>query len=779
MTLGKKIGTGFGIVIIMLVILGAISFTGVGEIVKNASEVINGRTLDGELAQKEVDHLNWIVELNKLITDDDVNELHVETDHTKCGLGKWLYGEGRKQAEAIVPSLAPLLKDIEEPHRLLHESAISIAEVYNEADPGLPEFLAHKEIEHLEWASAIQEAILENTERLETQTDHTRCGLGKWLYSEEGAKTARSDTVLASLLQEIKDPHQKLHETAKDIISAYRQVHPGLLDTLRLRLDDHRKWAANIATSLIDGSQINVQTDPEKCQLGIWVASEDMKKLRAADPKLNGIFKALKEPHDALHKSAVSINDAIRMGDKIRAESIFKNKTAKYLEECEKFIDQAIQYEKILMDGRDKAISIFKNESSRELKKTQEILRKLMHRSNELLQGKRKASEIFARQTTPNLQKVQKFLGEARKEAADNILTDKAMLAAAQGTKRNVAIVAVAAILAGLFLAFIIARGIINILVNISSGLNEGANQVAAASSQVSSASQSLAEGSSEQAASIEETSSSLEEMSSMTKKNAANSAQADRLMKDADQIVKQANASMGELTRSIDEISKASEETQKIIKTIDEIAFQTNLLALNAAVEAARAGEAGAGFAVVAEEVRNLAMRSADAAKNTAELIEGTVKKVNDGSELVHKTNEAFKEVGKSVSRGGDLVGEISAASDEQASGIEQVNIAVTEMDKVIQQNAANAEESASASEELNAQAEQMKDYVSELVAMVGGSQDTKTIRTSRSTRKIVTGGKKNLRISGHSKSVALEKRKEINPDEIIPMHDDDFTDF
>jgi len=251
--------------------------------------------------------------------------------------------------------------------------------------------------------------------------------------------------------------------------------------------------------------------------------------------------------------------------------------------------------------------------------------------------------------------------------------------------------------------------------------LTRGADQVASASAQISSSSQSLAEGASEQASSLEETSSSLEEMASMTRQNADNAQQADTLMKEANQTVGTANTSMIELTTSMEEISKASEETSKIIKTIDEIAFQTNLLALNAAVEAARAGEAGAGFAVVADEVRNLAMRAADAARNTSDLIEGTVKKVKDGANLVTSTNEAFNEVSTSTSKVGELVGEIAAASQEQASGIEQVNKAVAEMDKVVQQTAANAEESASASEQMNAQAEQMKAVVGELVNVVG----------------------------------------------------------
>ena len=252
-------------------------------------------------------------------------------------------------------------------------------------------------------------------------------------------------------------------------------------------------------------------------------------------------------------------------------------------------------------------------------------------------------------------------------------------------------------------------------------GLSEASGQVASASGQVASVSQQLAEGSSVQAASIEETSSSLEEMSSMIKRNADNSNQANQLMAVTRDTVSRAGESMDELTTSMGEISKASEETSRIIKTIDEIAFQTNLLALNAAVEAARAGETGAGFAVVADEVRNLAMRAAEAAKITADLLEGTVKQVKGGAELVKKTNAEFAEVAACDSRMKELIGEICVASQEQAQGIEQINRAVFEMDKVVQQNAANAEGSASASEEMNVHAEQMKEYVAGLATLVG----------------------------------------------------------
>jgi methyl-accepting chemotaxis protein len=197
-------------------------------------------------------------------------------------------------------------------------------------------------------------------------------------------------------------------------------------------------------------------------------------------------------------------------------------------------------------------------------------------------------------------------------------------------------------------------------------------------------------------------------------------------------------------------EISIASEQTAKIIKTIDEIAFQTNLLALNAAVEAARAGEAGAGFAVVAGEVRNLAMRAAEAAKNTAGLLEGTVKKIQSGSNMVSKTNEDFGKVAAGSKKVGGLVGEIAAASREQAQGIEQINIAMAEMDRVVQQNASNAEESAKASEGMNVQAEQMKKFVDHLVVLVGGN------------------GK---RTAGSSPRVARKFEKDSVPSEPLPL--------
>ncbi|SHJ19982.1 Methyl-accepting chemotaxis protein [Malonomonas rubra DSM 5091] len=247
--------------------------------------------------------------------------------------------------------------------------------------------------------------------------------------------------------------------------------------------------------------------------------------------------------------------------------------------------------------------------------------------------------------------------------------------------------------------------------------------QIASSSSEVADSSQSLAQGATEQASSLEEISASLDEMSSQTSLNADNANQARTLAAQASQSAASGNQQMENMVSAMAEINTAGENISKIIKVIDEIAFQTNLLALNAAVEAARAGQHGKGFAVVAEEVRNLAARSAKAAQETADLIEGSVEKTANGTAIAHQTAESLQEIVDGISKVSDLVAEISAASNEQAQGISQINQGISQLDNVTQQNTATAETSASVAEELSAQAAQMRQMLQRFTLKQGGA--------------------------------------------------------
>ncbi|MBI5605360.1 MAG: CZB domain-containing protein [Deltaproteobacteria bacterium] len=502
-------------------------------------------------------------------------------------------------------------------------------------------------------------------------------------------------------------------------------VHHKDLDRIVTQAElDHLIWGRKVANALLDpeAKKIEAEFDSRKCNFGKWFYSEDRKEAERTEPYLSKFFKALEEPHARLHQSAEKINAFLLKGNREGARKVY-------------------------------------------LETTRPIIRQLV--------------ETF---------------DAIREEVKKNVISDQVLVDTTRSTQKTIGLLGLIFSLALGFIAFFLGRNIITMLKNIMLGLTDASNQTASASAQVSSASQTLAEGASEQAAGLEQTSSSMEEMASMTRQNADNAKQADSLMEDTKRVVAEANMAMRELTESMKEISAASEETGKIIKTIDEIAFQTNLLALNAAVEAARAGEAGAGFAVVADEVRNLALRAAEAAKNTAVMIDGTLKKVKSGSDIVLKTNQAFEMVSDRSRKVAELVGEISSASVEQSQGIDQITKAVTEMDRVVQQNASTAEESASASEELSTQADLMKQFVHDLVKAIGGNHNgnghprllSGNGGNKRSVTAIGQSVKSNLPQTlikpggnGNGKEPAIRPLRGIRPDQLIPMEDGEFTEF
>ncbi|KIX10873.1 methyl-accepting chemotaxis protein [Dethiosulfatarculus sandiegensis] len=636
--IGKKIGGGFGVVLILLAVAGVMTFLGIEGIVANGKEVIEGNRLDGNLAQKEIDHMNWASKLNAFLNDPNITEINIQVDPKKCAFGKWYHGSERRKAAEQVPSLAPILAAMQEPHRALHESAAQIKKVFRQNHPGLRSDLWSIMAGHLDWA---------------------------------------------------KNVLIKLNRVARDNDSRPR---PDFT--------------------------LGVQLDPEKCFMGRFLAKPATKKMVASFPALAKALKGMEKDHQTMHGSAATIESLIRQGRINEAQEVFQQITMPALAGIKRGLNKAIEAE------------------------------------NELQEAYAKALEIFNHKTRPNLKKLQDLLHQVRAETKRYIMSDEVMLKSAEKTQILVSIVALAALILGIIIAFWITKAITKPLritqgavARVSEGdfaftvpdmdragndelgtmlkgvetmrarlsdtfreVMQAARNVAEAANQISQGNQDLSERTQTQASAIEETASAMEEMTASVRQNAENSEKADRLAKEAVTTAQQGDKAVAHAVAAMNEVKESSHKISKIIGVVNEIAFQTNLLALNAAVEAARAGESGRGFAVVAGEVRNLAGRSADAAKEIQTLITDSVTKVEQGNKMVEESGELLKTMIDNSEVMAQSIREISASSREQAQGAEEINEAITQMDNAVQQNAALVEEAAAASENQTSAAEELR---------------------------------------------------------------------
>ncbi len=446
---------------------------------------------------------------------------------------------------------------------------------------------------------------------------------------------------------------------------------------------DHYKLTVNILSLLETGTEFKGGDDPTTCNYGKWVA-----QFKSTNPELKRVVDATHDSHAAFHAAVKKVVEIATQGNKDGGVKMVYGE---------------------MKIARDKTFEGF-DALLTEVTKAGELYKKLDQQGMIVC----RASDNKALALLDNIVKLSE-------ENATNTVTASIENAAFLEILCLAAMIV--GVVAALALGILISRGINNTLRRIIEGLSAGANQVESASTQISQSSQQLAEGATEQASSLEESSSALEELASQARNNAESAEKAMELMNTAKKVIGETGHAMEQMVQTMSGIKESSGKISGIIKTIEEIAFQTNLLALNAAVEAARAGEHGKGFAVVAEEVRNLAQRSAVAARDTANLIQANVEQSNRGAEVVQKAAAGIKNTAENATQVAQFMETIDTASHEQAQGIDQINIAVAQMDKVTQQVAANAEESASASEELASQSHLLTSIVGELATMVGGA--------------------------------------------------------
>ena len=707
-------------ILCLMAMIMAWGITGLSTTVKNGEEMAAGNSLRGELLAREVDHLNWVKKVSTFLTDGNVTELDVQMDHTQCALGKWLYGEGRKEAELLVPELAKDLKAIEKPHQRLHESAQKIKSVFHAADPHLPQFLTEKELDHVTWVSAIQSAIISSEDKLDVEFNHKLCGFGKFLFGETGQKAAATNPELAKILNDIKEPHETLHKHGEMIgalLSAGNQNDAehyfavNIVPTLE-KTSSYLKKAGHAATAALSGqkkaneifvgeTQKNLHAVQQLLHtLNSTVAANimsDTQMISAAEQTRTvisiigaaaliigmilaffisrGITGPLKRVFAVVaHYSKGNTSDqSLSMGPQVACSSL----TNCGQKNCPSYGKVGNCWVATGSFGPTPVCLQLTNgthvdcRECKVFKATDEIseLGSVMVGMAKSLQGRSELAEAIA-------------CGDLTQNVAVSSPDDQlgnALKVMLDGLREMVG------------------------------GIQVAGEQIASGSGQVADASQALSQGATESAASLEEVTASMHQMAGQVRNSAENASTANQLSSESQQAAETGDKQMAEMVSAMEEINQAGQNISKIIKVIDEIAFQTNLLALNAAVEAARAGQHGKGFAVVAEEVRNLAARSAKAAEETAELIEGSVALTDRGAQMAQQTADGLKGIMEGTTKVSDLLEEIAAASNEQAQGISEVTTGLSQIDQVTQQNTASAEESAAASEELSGQALQM----------------------------------------------------------------------
>ena len=511
-------------------------------------------------------------------------------------------------------------------------------------------------------------------------------------------------------VNEFLNGHEEFLRLSREVDSIGIEDPAAVQTQIAFAQRDHYDWIWQLAESIRNETTFTAQLDATQCGLGQWLSGFETRS-----GQLQAVITDLQEPHHRVHNVGGEIDNIITGTAENRQQQAWNQyesvalpnmtQVLGYLEQMDSLAASSLSVQQAMMDQAIQVNTPAFNQAMGLLDEmvnlNADIAASSVARSNFMMiaftLGAIVLSILLGLFISKSITKpVGELLEGAQKIAAGDLNVEIDI-----DSKDEIG---------ELGQAFGLMAGNVN---EVMTDINTASEQVSSGSSQVADSSQQLSQGATEQASSVEQITASMEELSAQTNQNASNATQANDISKKARTDAEQGNEQMKEMLSSMQEINESSNKISKIIKVIDEIAFQTNILALNAAVEAARAGQHGKGFAVVAEEVRNLAARSADAARETTEMIEGSIDKVSSGTEIANRTAKALEEIVEGVSNAARLVGEIADASNEQASGIEEVNQAIMQVSQVVQTNSATSEEAAAASEELSSQAQLLKDAV------------------------------------------------------------------